>query len=71
MVALLGVVVVGLLVVLVLVARAARAGRQPAAPHELPVEQLLRMQHEMLAAERRRGTEDLRGTQTAISKFGT
>ena len=64
-VALLAVVVVGLLVVLVLVARAARTGRQaPAA--ELPVEQLLRMQHEMLAAERRRGTEELRGTQTAI-----
>ncbi len=69
-VALLGVVVVGLLVVLVLVARAARAGRQAPAPvavaQELPVEQLLRMQHEMLAAERRRGTEELRGTQQAI-----
>jgi len=65
-VALLAVVVVGLLVVLVLVARAARTSRQPAAPQELPVEQLLRMQHEMLAAERRRGTEELRGTQTAI-----
>jgi DNA recombination protein RmuC len=69
-VALLGVVVVGLLVVLVLVARAARTSRQPQAPHttssELPVDQLLRMQHEMLAAERRRGTEELRGTQTAI-----
>ena len=71
-VALLGVVVVGLLVVLVLVARAARTGRQPAAPQAtsqgLPVEQLLRMQHEMLAAERRRGTEELRGTQTAIDQ---
>lgn len=66
MVALLGVVVVGLLVVLVLVARTARAGRRPSAPQELPVEQLLRMQHEMLVAERRRGTEELRGTQTAI-----
>jgi DNA recombination protein RmuC len=65
-VALLGVVVVGLLVVLALVARAARNVRQPVAPPELPVEQLLRMQHEMLAAERRRGTEELRGTQTAI-----
>lgn len=65
-VALLGVVVVGLLVVLVLVARAARSGRQVPTPPELPVEQLLRMQHEMLAAERRRGTEELRGTQTAI-----
>jgi DNA recombination protein RmuC len=65
-VALLGVVVVGLLVVLALVARAARTARQPAPPPELPVEQLLRMQHEMLAAERRRGTEELRGTQTAI-----
>jgi DNA recombination protein RmuC len=65
-VALLGVVVVGLLAVLVLVARAARAGRQAGPPQELPVEQLLRMQHEMLAAERRRGTEELRGTQTAI-----
>ena len=61
MVALLGVVVVGLLVVLVLVARTARAGRRPSAPQELPVEQLLRMQHEMLSAERRRGTEELRG----------
>jgi DNA recombination protein RmuC len=69
-VALLAVVVVGLLVVLVLVARAARFGRQAPAPqthaHELPVEQLLRMQQEMLAAERRRGTEELRGTQSAI-----
>jgi DNA recombination protein RmuC len=66
-VALLAVVVLGLLVVLVLVARAAaRNGRRPAAPVDLPVEQLLRMQHEMLAAERRRGTEELRGTQTAI-----
>jgi DNA recombination protein RmuC len=63
-VALLAVVVLGLLVVLVLVARAARIRRAPAP--ELPVEQLLRMQHEMLAAERRRGTEELRGTQTAI-----
>jgi len=35
-------------------------------PHPILVEQLLRMQHEMLAAERRRGTEELRGTQTAI-----
>jgi DNA recombination protein RmuC len=34
----------------------------------LPVEQLLRMQHEMLAAERRRGTEELRGTQGAIDR---
>lgn len=68
MVALLGVVVVGLVVVLVLMARAAaRPGRRGAAPaQELPVEQLLRMQQEMLAAERRRGTEELRGTQTAI-----
>ena len=70
-VALLGVVVVGLLVVLVLVARAAtRAGRgaaaRPATSQELPVEQLVRMQHEMLAAERRRGSEELRGTQSAI-----
>ena len=67
MVALLGVVVVGLLVVLVLVARVPPARRPPAGgSQELPVEQLLRMQHEMLAAERRRGTEELRGTQTAI-----
>jgi len=66
-VALLAIVVVGLLVVLVLVARAAaRGSRRPPTPQELPVEQLLRMQHEMLAAERRRGTEELRGTQTAI-----
>ena len=73
MVALLAVVVIGLLAVLVLVARTAARARRPApqatpqaAPQELPVEQLLRMQHEMLAAERRRGTEELRGTQTAI-----
>jgi DNA recombination protein RmuC len=66
-VALLAVVVVGLLLVLVLVARAnARTARRPQAPQELPVEQLLRMQHEMLASERRRGTEELRGTQSAI-----
>ncbi|HEY3672126.1 MAG TPA: DNA recombination protein RmuC [Acidimicrobiia bacterium] len=70
-VVLLGVVVVGLLVVLVLTARAnVRAARRPQAPQatsqELPVEQLVRMQHEMLASERRRGTEELRGTQTAI-----
>jgi DNA recombination protein RmuC len=69
-VALLAVVVIGLLVVLVLVARAAARTRRPAAlpatVQELPVEQLLRMQHEMLSAERHRGTEELRGTQTAI-----
>lgn len=66
-VVLLGLVVIGLLVALVAVARSS-ARRAPAvapAP-ELPVEQLLRMQHEMLAAERRRGTEELRGTQSAI-----
>ena len=69
-VALLAVVVVGLLAVLVLVARAnARTARRPQAPsQELPVEQLLRMQHEMLASERRRGTEELRGTQSAIDQ---
>lgn len=66
--ALLGVVVVGLLAVLVLVARAARTGRAPSSAPELPVDQLLRMQHDMLAAERRRGTEELRGTQTAIDR---
>ena len=66
MVALLAVVVVGLLAVLVLVARTAARARRPAPHQELPVEQLLRIQHEMLAAERRRGTEELRGTQTAI-----
>ena len=73
LVALLAVVVIGLLAVLVLVARTAARARRTApqaapqaAPQELPVEQLLRMQHEMLAAERRRGTEELRGTQTAI-----
>jgi DNA recombination protein RmuC len=66
-VALLGLVVVGLLVVLVLVARAnARSSRRGAVQPELPVEHLLRMQQEMLAAERRRGTEELRGTQSAI-----
>ncbi len=72
-VALLAVVVVGLLAVLVLVARAnARTTRRPQTPQtpsqELPVEQLLRMQHEMLASERRRGTEELRGTQSAIDQ---
>jgi DNA recombination protein RmuC len=72
-VALLAVVVVGLLAVLVLVARAnARTARRPQAPptpsQELPVEQLVRMQHEMLASERRRGTEELRGTQSAIDQ---
>src|SRR6201995_5647525 len=65
-VALLAVVVVGLLLALLLVARAAARGRRTPPPAELPVEELLRMQHEMLAAERRRGTEELRGTQTAI-----
>jgi DNA recombination protein RmuC len=66
-VALLAVVVVGLLLVLVLLARAAaKHDRRAPAPAEVPVEQLLRMQQEMLAAERRRGTEELRGTQTAI-----
>jgi DNA recombination protein RmuC len=65
-VALLAVVVLGLLFALVAVARAARANRRPPAPVELPVEQLLRMQQELLAAERRRGTEELRGTQAAI-----
>lgn len=67
-VALLGVVVVGLLAVLVLVALAARTGRAPSSAPELPVDQLLRMQHDMLAAERRRGTEELRGTQSAIDR---
>lgn len=73
-VALLAVVVVGLLAVLVLVARAnVRTARRPQAPapttsQELPVEQLLRMQHEMLVSERRRGTEELRGTQSAIDQ---
>jgi len=73
-VALLAIVVVGLLLVLVLVARAnARTARRPpanpqATPQELPVEQLLRMQHEMLVSERRRGTEELRGTQNAIDQ---
>jgi DNA recombination protein RmuC len=65
-VVLLGIVVVGLLVALVVIARASARPAPAATPAELPVEQLLRMQHEMLAAERRRGTEELRGTQTAI-----
>ena len=63
---LLAVVVVGLLVALVAVARAAREARRPTVPAQLPVEQLVRMQQEVMAAERRRGTEELRGTQTAI-----
>jgi DNA recombination protein RmuC len=67
-VALLGVVVVGLLVVVIVLARTTRSGRHAREPQELPVEQLLRMQHEMLAAERRRGTEELRGTQSAIDR---
>jgi DNA recombination protein RmuC len=65
-VVLLGVVVLGLLVALVFVARGSARPAPAAPPRELPVEQLLRMQQEMLAAERRRGTEELRGTQTAI-----
>jgi DNA recombination protein RmuC len=65
-VVLMGVVVLGLLVALVFVARGSARSAPAAPPPELPVEQLLRMQHEMLAAERRRGTEELRGTQTAI-----
>ena len=65
-VGLLGVMVLGLLVALVFVARGSARPAPAAPPRELPVEQLLRMQQEMLAAERRRGTEELRGTQTAI-----
>jgi DNA recombination protein RmuC len=66
-VVLLGVVVVGLLVVLVMVARAgARAQPHTVAQAPFPVDQLVRMQQEVMAAERRRGTEELRGTQAAI-----
>jgi DNA recombination protein RmuC len=62
--ALLGIVVLVMLTVLVVaVARLAR--RDPPA-RELPVEQLLRMQQQLLETERRRGTEELRGTQSAI-----
>jgi len=65
-VVLMGLVVLGLLVALVFVARGSARPAPAAPPRELPVEQLLRMQQEMLATERRRGTEELRGTQTAI-----
>jgi DNA recombination protein RmuC len=55
-----------LVVVVVLAAALARETRRERRVPELPVEQLLRMQREVLEAERRRGTEELRGTQTAI-----
>ncbi len=37
-------------------------------PPEFPIEQLLQMQREVLATERQRGTEELRGTQHAIDQ---
>ncbi len=55
-----------LVVVVVLAAALARQGRRERRAPELPVEQFLRMQREILDTERRRGTEELRGTQTAI-----
>ena len=64
-VALLGILVLMLAVALARLARPVR--RQPAAP-EIPFDQLLRMQREVLEAERLRGTEELRGTETAISQ---
>lgn len=69
-VVLLVVLVAGLLVALVLVARASArpAAARGAGLAAFPVEQLVRMQQEMLAAERRRGTEELRGTQSTIDR---
>jgi DNA recombination protein RmuC len=55
-----------LLGVVVLASALARQTRRGRANPELPVEQFLRMQRDLLEAERRRGTEELRGTQTAI-----
>jgi DNA recombination protein RmuC len=68
LVVLLVVLVAGLLVALVLVARASarQAAARSGAPAAFPVEELVSMQREMLAAERRRGTEELRGTQAGI-----
>ncbi len=63
-VVLLGIVVVALVVVLLRFAR--RPVAAPAPAPQLPVEQFLRMQHELLDSERRRRTEELRGTQSAI-----
>ncbi len=62
-----------LLVVLVIVLLAALAGALVLAGRlarreqsALPIDQLLQMQRDLLEADRRRGTEELRGTQSAI-----
>jgi DNA recombination protein RmuC len=57
---------VALVGVVVLASALARQTRRERRPPELPVEQFLRMQRELLDTERRRGTEELRGTQHAI-----
>jgi len=65
-VALLGIAVVALAAAVVRLARRAPiAPAAPAAP-EVPFEQLLRVQREVLEAERLRSAEQLRGTQHAI-----
>jgi DNA recombination protein RmuC len=59
------VALLGVLVVLLAVALARLARREPPAP-AVPFEEMLRVQREVLESERLRGAEELRGTQTAI-----
>ena len=61
-VALLGILVLTMAVAL------ARLARRDAPAADLPFDQLLQMQREILETERLRGSEELRGTETAISQ---
>jgi DNA recombination protein RmuC len=60
------VALLGILVLTLAVALARLARRDPPAA-DLPFDQLLQMQREILETERLRGSEELRGTETAIS----
>lgn len=61
------VALLGILVLTLAVALARLARREPPAA-DLPFDQLLQMQREILQTERLRGTQELRGTETAISQ---
>ena len=61
------VALLGILVLTLAVALARLARREPPAA-DLPFDQLLQMQREILETERLRGTQELRGTETAISQ---
>ena len=61
------VALLGILVLTLAVALAQLVRREPPAA-DLPFDQLLQMQREILETERLRGTQELRGTETAISQ---